>query len=108
MTIDSRFSKDQFRMAFESNPSSRHVSDQLQAEALQLLQEVVAPKVNEIVTRLNQLGHQLNEYYPPQPGDIGFRDDRERDGRYECDLRLGVDIVVSVGYHDTRDVPDDY
>jgi hypothetical protein len=100
MTIDIRFSKDSFLKENERDPSSRILADALEAEVQQELYEVIMPKIREIVGRLNALGHQLKEYTPPIPGDISFRDDREKNGGYMCFLRLGVDTVVSVGFKD--------
>ncbi len=102
MTIDNRFSKTQFQKEAESNPGARHLSDGLQQEVLTILQVGVVKKVQEIVDLLNRNGHRLSMYYPPRLGDVAFRDDRSIDGNYECDLRLGVDVVVSVGYRDTK------
>jgi hypothetical protein len=105
MAIDSQFSKDRFRMAAEADPGARQLSEELQTEVLHQLQGVVSKKMEEIVALLNEQGHRLTYYYPPQLGDISFRDDRQSNGTYECDLRLGVDIVVSVGFRDTRTEP---
>jgi hypothetical protein len=105
MSIDARFSKDRFQMAVASDRSVREtrlLSDELQEEVLTILHEDVCKKVQQIVDLLNQQGHQLSPYYPPRPGDIAFRDDRCFEGTYECDLRLGVDVVISVGYRDTK------
>jgi hypothetical protein len=107
MSIDSRFSKDRFQMEAQSDPGARHLSDQLQEEVLAILQEGVFGKVHEIVGLLNEHGHNLRLYYPAELGDISFRDDRHIGGTYECDLRLGVDIVTSVGFRDTVVNPDE-
>lgn len=103
MTIDSRFSKLQFLSESENKNGSRGLSDQLAAEVLALLHDAVAARFNEIVEQVNQLGHDLRAYDEPQPGEIAFRDDREFNGEYLCDLRLAVDVVVSVGFRDTTD-----
>ena len=107
MSIDSRFSKDRFRTEVEIDPGARQLSDELAAAVLKQLHERVAAIIEEIVTHLNRHGHDLRLYYPAQPGDISYRDDRLNDGIYECDLRLGADIVVSVGFRDTIQVDDD-
>lgn len=101
MSIDIRFSKDRFQAETLSILGARRLSDQLQAEVLAELQDGVCRAVNDVVGRLNAHGHNLRLYYPPELGDISFRDDRAEGGTYECDLRLGVDIVVSVGFRDT-------
>ena len=106
MAIDSRFSKDRFRIEATADPGARHLSDQLQEEILHLLEVDIAKKVDDVVKLLNEQGHQLRPYYP-EPGHIAFRDDRGSDSAYECDLRVAADIVVSVGFRDTITEPDD-
>lgn len=101
MSIDSRFGKGRFRVEADVTPGARQLADQLQAEVLQLLQDCVTTKVNEIVSALNEQGHQLHLYYPPEPGHVAFRDEGRSGGANECDLRLAVDIVVSAGFRDT-------
>jgi hypothetical protein len=103
MPIDNRFSKRAFIEEHERDPSSRRLADALEAEVQQELHAVIQPKVREVVARLNALGHRLKEYTPPRPGDISFRDDEERNGRYICFLRLGVDTIMSIGFMDTID-----
>lgn len=107
MSIDSRFSKDRFRAEALSAPGTRRLSDELQGEVLAMLQDGLCRAVNDIVERLNAHGHNLRLYYPPEPGDLSFRDDRVEAGTYECDLRLGIDIVVSVGFRDTMKSEDE-
>lgn len=107
MSIDSRFGKERFRVEAEISPGARHLADQLQAEVLQLLQDCVTTKMRDIVTALNEQGHQLHLYYPPEPGHLAFRDDCGRSGTNECDLRLAVDVLVSAGFRDTAPSTDE-
>jgi hypothetical protein len=108
MAIDSRFSRRQFQFELENRKGSRDLSDELAAEVLAMLHEAVEVRFNEIVEQVNQLGHHLRAYHEPQPGEIHFRDDHESNGAYECDLRMAVDVVVSVGFRDTKAyVPED-
>ncbi|MGE5644550.1 MAG: hypothetical protein ACM336_02040 [Acidobacteriota bacterium] len=101
MAIDYRFSKQQFELAAETNSGSRTLSDQLETEVLQVLHAAVTDSLGRVVEQLNQMGHRLRTYYPPEPGDIAFRDDHGSNGSYVCNLRLGVDVVVSAGFRDT-------
>jgi hypothetical protein len=101
MSIDSRFGKERFRVEAEVSPGARDLADQLQAEVVQLLQDCVTTKMREIVSALNEQGHQLHFYYPPEPGHVAFRDDCRSGSTNECDLRLAVDVVVSAGFRDT-------
>ena len=100
MPIDNRFSKNAFIEEYQRAPSSRNLSDALEAEIQQEVHEVVMPKVLEIVERLNAMGHQLREYTSPRPGDISFRDEEQTNGGYLSLLRLGLDTIVSVGFRD--------
>lgn len=100
MPIDNRFSKSSFMEEYQRDPSSRNLSDALEAEIQQEIHEVVMPKMLEIVERLNAMGHQLREYTPPIPGDISFRDEVQTAEGYVSLLRVGLDTVVSVGFRD--------
>ena len=103
MAIDARFSKTAFLGENARDPSSRRLSDELEAEVQRLLHDVVVQRVAEIVNQLNAYGHDLREYERPSPGVIALRDDLEGERGYECDLRLAVDTTVSVGFRDTID-----
>jgi hypothetical protein len=101
MAIGDRFSKQQFLMEAEQKPGTRELSELLQAEVLALLQGAIQARTSDIVGQLNQLGH-----YEPQPDHIAFRDDEGSDADYRCDLRVAVDVVISVGFRDSRDLPE--
>jgi len=103
MAIDERFHLDQFLRIRGDADALEAVNAELEKEVHKRLHEVVQPAVEEIVARLNGVGHNLTLYYEPVPGDIGYRDDQTVDGRYSCKLRLGVDVVVSIGFADTVD-----
>jgi hypothetical protein len=107
MSIDSRFGKERFQVEAEASPGARHLADQLQTEVVQLLQDCVVTKMRDIVSALNEQGHQLHVYYPPEPGHLAFRDNCRSGGTNECDLRLAVDVVVSAGFRDTEPSNDD-
>ncbi|MCX7420962.1 MAG: hypothetical protein NT013_15680 [Planctomycetia bacterium] len=96
--IDDRFSKSEFESLGRDSAEARKLADLLAGEVLHELHEVLAAKLDQIVIRLNAIGHSLRAYELPCPGDVSFRDDREVATTYECDLRLAVDVVVSTGY----------
>jgi hypothetical protein len=100
MPIDIRFSKSSFVEESERDPCSRSLANDLETEIQEELHEIVLPKLFELIERLNAIGHRLRDYTPPVPGDINFRDDEEKNGRYRCFLRLSVDTIVSVGFND--------
>ena len=100
MPIDNHFSKSAFVTESKQEPALMNLAGALEAEIQAELHEVILSKIREIVGRLNAMGHRLEEYTPPTPGDISFRDEVEEDGTYTCLLRLGVDTIVSVGFKD--------
>ncbi len=91
------------KAAFEANAASvsaaRGLADDLQRQVLVDLNDVVSARLKEIVAALNSEGHNLTEY-DVSPGDFGYRDQNEAG---ECHLRLGCDVVISVGYRDCVD-----
>lgn len=97
-SLDVRFRKSEFEHEYAGD-ALPWLSDALTDEVQRELHGAILDKVREIVGRLNGLGHNLAEYYPPEPGDISFRDGIGDDNR--CDLRLAVDVVVSIGFRDT-------
>jgi|SoiMethySBSTD1v2_1073268.scaffolds.fasta_scaffold1019425_3 hypothetical protein len=96
--VDERFSAAKFTEygvdSEEAEQLAKLLGDEIQVE----MHEVIQVKFNEIIERLNKMGHNLKSEYPPIPGDISFRDDWvDKDG-YHCKLRVGFDTVVSTGY----------
>ena len=98
MSIDKQFSRQSFIEGSERN--SIHLPQALEAAIQQELHEVIMARLCEIVARLNAMGHELEEYTPPKPGDISFRDEKASNGTSVCFLRLSVDTIVSVGFKD--------
>jgi len=62
---------------------------------------ILLNEMKEIIKELNEVGHNLKEYYEPMLGDISYRDD-SNNGDYKCKLRIGLDTIVSVGFGDTE------
>ncbi|WP_437632955.1 hypothetical protein [Sorangium sp. So ce854] len=106
MSIDARFALEAFRVA-EERGQARELADALQDEILRELHAVVEPAFLEIVEKLRRLGHDLKPYTPPVPGDLNYRDDEESADGYRCRMRVGVDMITSVGYADTTAPVDD-
>jgi hypothetical protein len=98
--IDEKYSFDEFSKMTIAPLESSALSEKLAAEIQKELHSVVSLKLEEIVSRLNLMGHNLRFYMDPVPGDISYRDDSRNNGSYNCNLRLGVDTVVSVGFND--------
>ena len=92
--IDERFSKKTFTTLGVEAARSR--ADELQREVLDAIHEDIGRSVREIVSKLNEMGHDLVVEIDA-PGDLSFRDDATGVSA----LRLGIDVVVSAGYADT-------
>ena len=106
MPISNRFSKEAILREFQRDSKSRRLADELQVEVQRGLHLAVSDAVAEIVAQLAELGHHLQHFEEPSPGLIALRDDHVASGTYECDLRLAVDTVVSVGFRDTVGIGD--
>lgn len=94
--IDEKYSADNFENELMRNDISRALSDALEKEIQAELHEVLLEKIQDIVGKLNSMGHNLRFYYPPLPGDISYRD--EENGH--CKLRVSSDCIISIGYSD--------
>lgn len=96
MSIDDRFRPEAFdevdpnRDPLEISPLERDLHEEIMAE----LSGLIADRLSEIVRQLNAVGHNLRLCNTPEPGDIAYRDDSEREGQYSCKLRLGIDLDV--------------
>ncbi len=104
--IDERYSLEVFLKQAENSEANESLIDQLSQEIQNELHLVLSKKVEDIVNKLNAMGHSLKPYTEPLPGDINYRDDSNNNG-YVCNLRLGVDTIISVGFQDTVDSVDD-
>lgn len=105
MVFDERFSAGAFERA---TPEQRQaLALELEEEINEELHRAIMPAFEGIVEALAEFGHDLRLYEPPVPGDISCRDDATVNGQYECRLRVGVDVVVSVGYRDTGGNPEE-
>ena len=81
-----------------SPEQARSLSDQLQHDVSASLHGVILTALQEIVKQLNAVGHNLTPYDEIRPGDISYRDESSD---AQCQLRLGCDTIISVGYRDT-------
>jgi hypothetical protein len=106
-TVDDRFSKERFTQEFIEKGSAERLVEALRDEVLNELHAMILERLSIVVQRLNEMGHDLKEYYPSVPGDVAFRDDYDEEGTYRCDLRLGVDLYVSAGFRDTISADDE-
>ena len=98
--INHDFSKKSFECAGLDTDQSKKLAEQLSQEIQKALHLVVAEELDNIVKTLNQMGHNLNLYEPPKPGDICYRDDNDENetDNYQCFLRIAVDTIISTGY----------
>lgn len=100
--VDATFSSVQFEGLGLNTEAARDLADLLQEKVLSEVHAVALKKFEEIIARLNAMGHNLCLYSPPMPGDIAYRDDWQDETGYHCKLQLGLDIVVSAGYSHTK------
>lgn len=95
--LDERFSASAFEKLGINTEEARLLANLLADEVLKEMQKIVEPQFSKIITRLNEMGHNLK----PEaiaPGELSYRDDWEDDQGYQCKLRVALDLVVSTGY----------
>jgi hypothetical protein len=99
--FSNKFSKDNFELTLKKkgDDGKKELVSLLETAIQKRLYDVIKPEVEIIVRELNKLGHQLELYYDPTPGDISYIDKSNETPK----LRIGVDSVVSVGYADLID-----
>ena len=93
-----KYTKDKFEAAGRNTREARDLCNQLQDDVMEELHTVVLPKFQEIISKINEVGHNLAPYSEIIAGDIEYRDE-PTDGF--CYLRLGCDMVISSGYAHT-------
>ena len=95
--IDERFAASAFSAHGVDTEGSRSLADQLTSAITEEMQHAVEVELARIVSRLNQLGHNLK---PKEIAlsEFSYRDDYEDDSGYHCKLRVALDLVVSTGY----------
>ena len=103
--IDERFSSSAFASCGLDSDEARALADLLVEEVQKELQGVVDTKFADIVRRLNEMGHNLEEEQVGL-GELSYRDDYEDDQGYHCKLRVALDLVISTGYAHLSDPND--
>jgi hypothetical protein len=103
--IDEKFSAKSFIELGLDTEESRNLSDSLEKEVSRQMQQLIEAKFEEIITKLNDMGHNL-KLEEKTTGEISFRDDDDDDENYHCKLRLAFDYVTSAGYSDLLDCED--
>ena len=98
-----KYTREKFLLDSISGSTNIRLTNELAAEVQGLLHNLILQAVNQIVDELNTSGHNLRYCQPPIPGDIVLRDNSEEGAVYSCDLRLGIDTIISIGFRDTRD-----
>jgi len=93
--MDKRFSFEAFEACGRDTDVAHELADRLQDAVLEALQPELLRAFDRVVEQLRALGHDLQPYYDPRPGDISYRalDDQDRPA-----LRLGLDLVISAGF----------
>lgn len=96
--IDSRFSADAFEACGLNTTEAGNLAELLSKEIQLQLHYAIMPELQLIIDKLNSFGHRLKPDDDQIVGDISFRDDNNDHNRYQCKLRIGIDLVVSTGY----------
>jgi hypothetical protein len=102
--IDERYSFSVFESHGVDSQAAEVLANQLATEVASLGIDAVALVLEEVVRRLNEMGHRLELIVPATvdadgcAAEIDYRDG----GSYVSDgkprLRIGVDLVISTGY----------
>jgi len=99
--MDNIYLFEEFAKKGMGTPEADEHSAKLSTHVENRLHIIMFQELEKIVKELNELGHNLELYDEPVPGDVSYRDN---DGDTKpCKLRLGVDTIVSVGFGDTID-----
>ena len=101
--IDEKFSQEAFESLGLDTPEANKLAQELAKEVQNEIHEVLYPAFQQIIEKLNKMGHNLKLYEDVIPGDIAYRDDSNDNGHYKCKLRVALDTVVSTGYPDVWD-----
>jgi hypothetical protein len=107
-----KYTKVKFEAAGRNTREARDLCNQLQDDVIEELHTVVLPKFQEIISKLNEVDHNLTPYSEIIAGDIEYRDEPTEGS---CYLRLACDMVISSGYAHTispeqseKGIPDEY
>jgi hypothetical protein len=103
--INEKFSAESFGELGLDSIESRELANSLEYEVNKELQLLIETKFEEIVTKLNLMGHQL-KLEEKTTGEISYRDDNNDDDGYHCKLRLAFDYLTSAGYADLHPADD--
>ena len=92
------------KLGFDSEGSNL-LLDELEASIRSEVHEITSKYLNELVSDLNRLGHDLRlvdswSDNPKLPVSVSFRDEKYVEGEYRCKLRIALDTVISLGYPD--------
>jgi hypothetical protein len=102
--INDRFSAAAFERAGYGSDMARHLAKELQTAIQEELDNVIEPAMLGIIAKLNSLGHNLSAVGELRPGDKQFREPLNDDKQHYKFL-VALDVVISVGYPQTVDVP---
>lgn len=104
--INSRFSAAEFERHGKDTEASRKLADLLAKEIKDEVHTAIYETVKKIISKLNNMGHNLTLVQSPRVGDIEYHDVSGMEGEYGCKLRVGVHMHVTTGYaHVTYLVP---
>ncbi len=92
-----RYSRESFEAIASDANALRVLADQLEADVLQELNQILAERFAVMVAELNSRGHNLRWDGTPRIGDVHFR---VYTNPHRCALRLGYDLLICAGFED--------
>ncbi len=96
--IDNRFSSKAFEQAGINSAEAADIARALASEIESILSVLVENKLEDVVSQLNAMGHNLHRD-DKADDNLSFRDDEMlANDDYQCKLRVAVDVVASTGY----------
>ncbi len=100
--IDERFSVKKFVKCGWKTKESRVIANELTQEIQKELHKVLKPAFEDIIQKLNALGHNLKLYEEDEPANYHYREYSSEDSENYKTL-VALDTVVTVGYPETTD-----
>jgi hypothetical protein len=105
--IGDAFSREQFEDICKTQEERAVKAKALGKIIGNLLTNEMTPCMNQIIERLNSMGHDLRVYDEGEC-ELNFRDDEGAGDNYFCRLRIGFDYIVSAAYNEIMTLEEAY
>lgn len=99
--VDERFSSSRFEQAGFGTDEARSLCKELQTAIHAELDRSIQSAIQEVVNKLNAMGHNLELVEPVAAGECVFREPMATGQGHK--FLVGLDTVISVGYPKTYD-----